>query len=144
MYTYDDLIADVKIEAQKLKAYATKDELQKLNWMRLSPLNAKQCFYGQMTGSCFSQRAAELIENCCERYFKRDALEGACIESRNANVDEIIANVNGIQVDGFFNNRTTAAKPSHYSSIEVYIAMEGANYKSLLAFLKDETQTLEL
>ena len=54
----------VKLEAKNLKENATKKELKKLDFDELKPNHHESCIYGQMTGSCFSKRAVELINGC--------------------------------------------------------------------------------
>lgn len=59
----------VKKEAANLKKNATKEELAKLDFDRLDGDSPYSCMYGQMTGHCYSNRASELIFNCCERVY---------------------------------------------------------------------------
>jgi hypothetical protein len=72
-YTFEQLKEDVRKEAEALKIHATKEEREKLNFKDLFPESIYQCIYGQMTGSCSSIRAANLIESCACRYV-RDAM----------------------------------------------------------------------
>lgn len=57
-------------EATNLKKYATPEELDKLTLERLNPANVFNCIYGQMTGSCNSARALELIQKCCPKAYQ--------------------------------------------------------------------------
>jgi hypothetical protein len=61
----------VKKEASKLKEYATQEELEQLDFNTLRPYVSYNCIYGQMTGSCYSDRANELILKCAERVYIR-------------------------------------------------------------------------
>lgn len=63
-----ELIELVKEEASKLKKFATKEELDRLDFKRIDPMSGFDCIYGQMTGSCFSTRALELVQKCAIPY----------------------------------------------------------------------------
>lgn len=62
-------------EAFNLKKYATPEELRRLNIENLNPLSVYECIYGQMTGSCNSKRALELIQKCCSEGYKSNESE---------------------------------------------------------------------
>lgn len=51
----------VKNELDTIKAKATKYEIEKLNFRSFSHNLSNRCIYGQMTGSCYSERAKELM-----------------------------------------------------------------------------------
>lgn len=59
-------------EAKNLRKLATREEKDQLNLVTLNPRNEWKCIYGQMTGSCFSDRAEELIVKSCQRVYKFD------------------------------------------------------------------------
>ena len=65
-----ELEAFVIEEATNLKKYATKEELAKLNYNHLEGDNRFKCIYGQMTGTCDSNRASNLIFLCVSRVYK--------------------------------------------------------------------------
>lgn len=122
-------------EAVKLKQYATKEELDNLDLKDLDPLDEDSCIYGQMTGGCNSERAQELIMLCANRVYD--------VKHVDHNFD-LNANVNGSP----YKVRKISSRSQQYQSpIEMLIYSsnggEGAQAK-LIAFLKDETQTLEL
>ena len=56
-------------EATNLKQYATAAELDRLNLKLMSGDSKSHCIYGQMTGSCTSERAAYLIKLCATRVY---------------------------------------------------------------------------
>lgn len=64
----EDLNELVKKEAKKLREFATKDELNKLDFIILDSTSTENCIYGQMTGSCYSSRASELLNLCAIPY----------------------------------------------------------------------------
>ena len=83
-----------------------------------------------MTGNCFSERAVELIEASCKRVFA-DASDGG---------DTLKGVLNGSPKKS---NRDT-----YWSPIEIFITkkrnVKNGNNKRLVAFLKGETETLDL
>lgn len=77
MKSQDTLKQLVLKEATALRQQATKEELGKLDLNWFDAGSAYSCIYGQMTDSCNSERAQELIVNCCERIYKTDGGYGA-------------------------------------------------------------------
>jgi len=57
-----DYLYLVKKEIRYLKKNASRKELLRLNFKKLNPLLSRSCIYGQMTDSCYSDRARELIQ----------------------------------------------------------------------------------
>lgn len=110
-------------EATNLKKYATKEELDKLDYATLKEDDIFHCVYGQMTSLCFGYRATQLIDKCID--FKYQHL--------------------------YKNNKPIISKRydnnCYYSPIERFlIAYKGSKkIKKLIDFLKDENiKTLEL
>lgn len=116
-------------EATNLKIHARKDELAKLDIKRLDPESYSGCVYGQITGNCTNKRAIELIGLCCERVYT---------PGKENYFDTTI----GATLNGAPSGRESG-RIGFYSPIELYITKKEQNDK-LVAFLKDETQTLEL
>lgn len=69
-----ELINLVKEEAKKLKELGKDFELERLSFDNLNPSSKSSCIYGQITGSCFSDRAEELIKSSCKRVYNRKRL----------------------------------------------------------------------
>jgi hypothetical protein len=141
-YTFDQLKEDVRKEAEALKIHATNEERERLDFEILDPNNMHNCIYGQMTGYCFSTRSAILINECCVRYFKHDIMPGFYEESTD--FDRIKRGVNGATVNGFIGERTEPFSSCHFSAIEAYILLPEAKNANLIAFLRGETDNLEL
>jgi len=118
----------VKQEAKNLKKFATKRELDKLNFDRLVPENAERCIYGQMTGSCWNGRAIQLIEKSCSRVYN-EGQEGNSLRD---------CKLNG--------SPKKKQRHSYYSPIEVFIYkdgnMENGANERLIKYLKGEIRTL--
>lgn len=116
----------VKQEADLLKQYATKEELAELDFSELFPTQINLCIYGQMTGFCFSTRATELIKKCAKPFSKDPQTYDSL-------------------VDGSFKNAQSGyGGRLDYTAIEFYICQDGAKNANLIAYLKGETQNLEL
>lgn len=121
-YTFDQLKEDVRKEAEALKIHATKEERGRLVFELLNPHNIMQCYYGLMCGNCESSRAIELIKKCAP----------TMLQSGN----------NGMQPIGRLNNIEMISY--YYSPIEGYAQKPEARNENLIAYLRGETETLEL
>jgi hypothetical protein len=145
MYTFEQLKEDVRKEAEALKVHATKEELKHINLKDFDPTSYSGCIYGMCTGDCHSERAAELIELCCVRFFRSRADGTSGFTAiRYEGLEGLIKRVNGAKVDDFTATRTSMTTPTHFSAIEAYILLPEANNANLIAFLRGEAETLEL
>ena len=54
-------------EIENIRKYATKEEKGKLDAETFDGSMENTCVYGQMTGSCSSDRAKELIAKCIDK-----------------------------------------------------------------------------
>lgn len=140
-YTFEQLKEDVRKEAEALRIHATKEERERLDIDNLDPSAISSCIYGLMTGGCFSNRAATLINKCCVRYFTGEVLPDPTYD--HIDMARVQRSVNGKKVSGFIKSRTSIGKP-HYSAIEAYILLPEANNANLIAYLRGETDTLTL
>jgi hypothetical protein len=136
-YTKKQFLADVAAEAKALKNHATKEELERLNVKCMNPEFPSTCIYGQMTGNCRSERATELIELCCKRFFVNDYCSARLADGFEA----IQKRVNGEKLD---NIKLDRAQLNHFSSIETYILTPENKSGELIAFLRDERKDLVL
>ena len=71
----------VKVEADNIKKHATQEEINRLEFGILDPKNSKLCIYGQMTGSCFSDRANELVQSCASECHEQYNFEHVPIDA---------------------------------------------------------------
>jgi hypothetical protein len=129
------IIEAAKIEAAKneirlLRQNATPEELQKLDFEQLSPTHPKRCIYGQMTGSCYSERAAALLNICATPFTKH----GVSYTSRYRVSRGRETGENPFDVKAMGNIRL------YYSTLENLIApcYPGIN-ENIIAYLKGET-----
>jgi hypothetical protein len=139
MYTFKQLKEDVRKEAEALKIHATKEERGKLNIKRLQPETRYGCIYGGMTGDCDSDRAIELISKCACRFI----VDNSFTEIEEEGFERIRKKVNGVKVDDLQDKRH-GSKQAHYSAIEAYILLPDAKNTNLIAYLRGETEMLEL
>lgn len=130
-----ELIAAVKVEAANLRKYATKEELNRLDFNTFSTSLSKSCVYGQMTGNCFSYRSSQLIGECAPftlRSLAKDSLYDN-IKLFNSNLSDRLV----------------------WSPIENYIFLDSeenseqwkfqnTQNKKLISYLKGETDELNL
>lgn len=115
----------VKQEADNIKRFATADEIGRLDFEDLNPKSFNKCIYGQMTGNCSSDRAIDLLNDCTKPFSCRlDYREEPIVScfSQSLRLDD----ENG------------------FSPIEYYITKSYAKNDGLIAYLKSETDTLEL
>lgn len=139
MYTKKQFLEDVAKEAKALKEHATPEELAKLDFRKLDPHSSYSCIYGQMTGSCVSERANELISNCAKtlidfeaygRWDVDDAVEAATAVAPTKSI--------------LYHNRDKD-KLKYISTLEAYIMLDDeAQNKNLIDFLKGERKDLVL
>jgi hypothetical protein len=140
-YTFEQLKEDVRKEAEALKVHATKEELAKLDFDKLDPQSPSECYYGQMTGSCASSRAHTLIAKCCSVMVVNAGYEpeGVGVASIMTKKPVSKSYMRQIRDDG---DNITYLK--YISAMEAYIMLPEAKNANLIAFLRGETETLEL
>lgn len=143
-YTVEQFLEDVKKEAAAIKLRATPEELARIHIDTFDPTDYKYCIYGQMTGDCTSLRAADLILACCPRYIKNgidvNSFENFGDPVREANGDRI----GGVNNGNDLRSHRLGTTLEHISALEAYILVPGAHADQIVAYLKGETETLEL
>lgn len=116
----------VRKEAKNLIKNATDSERAELTIENLYSQSATRCIYGQMTGSCYSRRAVELIEDSCEKVYRRTTSDG------------ITGELNG--------KPSETSRNWYWSPIEIFIDLPlnkvNGNNRRLVAYLKGETKRL--
>lgn len=130
MITKEKLINLVKIEADNLKKFVSKEDLYKLEFYKLQSNNVYLCIYGQITVDRYSDKARYLIEKCCTVFI--------------SNIDifnPYTVNLNTIKEDTVFTNR-------NFTTIECFISIDenkknGNNFR-LIEYLKGESDILVL
>jgi hypothetical protein len=128
MMTMEKLKPLVRREAEKLKGFATKEELSRLSLESLDSDDVRYCIYGQITGHCASARAVELLNLCAKPY----SLGLLKYEPTRKRVFK--------RKDCYF----VPLDPT-YSAIEFFIChADKEALAALIAYLKGETEILDI
>lgn len=146
MITEKQLIADVAHEVKSLRLNATKEELERLNLGKIDPASPSRCIYGQMTDSCDSFRAKELMDESCVRVVTEKQFDGVPMSGRLS-----FEEVKGLK-KGKYKGQTWRTKMSsdynrsysYLSMLELYISLKGARVDNIIAYLKGESEELDL
>lgn len=120
-------------EATKLREYATQEEKDNLS-LNIEPHRATKCVYGLMTGNCFSKRAMDLINACCEKVYA----------TNNKSVYPDECELNGTPS---LLSRPEYRRITYYSPIEVIIFPRWGGQKAvnqLIPYIKGETDHIEI
>lgn len=132
--TKKQFLADVMHEINALRQHASIVEKGRLNFNYFDPNSKLNCLYGQMTGSCKSARASELIDLCCIRVVINDG--------ELDSFADILPKVNGAY------NRFEFENGRRYidllSSLEGYIMADTAKNEKVIQYIKGETDNLTL
>lgn len=122
------------VEAKKLKMAATKEEISKLNIGTCDADSFRRCIYGQMTGTCESERAKELISLCCEKIY----------DARNSFIIAA-SKLNGRPFDETKFTKSKVRAWNYVSPIECLVLGRNAGREAvnvLIPFLKGETKKI--
>lgn len=133
MYTFEQFKEDVRKEAEALKIHATVEERERLSEALLRPELIDRCIYGLMTGNCRSERAMQLIKSCCKAYILNAEFKPISGDTDWNKVYTAPTDVIGAE-----------GSLTYLSAIEAYIILPEAKNANLIAFLRGETETLEL
>lgn len=109
-------------EAQKLLLYAESEELMNLDADLLNYDDAHLCIYGLLTGSCWSGRAAHLL-NLCAVPCTRDLMR--IVPAIHAKFER-------------------GSDRHVFSAIEHYITLPSSNCDKLVGFLRGEIKELSI
>lgn len=122
----------VRGEAANLREAITEEEASNLNFANLNASNAFGCIYGQMTGYCYSDRAQNLIESCCQRVF-----------------NVVVSGWEAIK-ESILNGPPRSINPSdrsseYFSPIEKFLFFSTPEeQQNLIKYLKKEVETLDI
>jgi len=137
-----DLKELVKKEVANLKKFATVKERRRLSFLNLGAESTERCIYGQMTGSCFSERANQLIVKCCE-----EVLE---VTKYQWNLCDTVTKTCKPTLDNTCTGRTLlSGYNTWYSPIEIFISYNefGGGSPSdslkLIEYLRNKRKTLD-
>ncbi len=139
-----EFIAAVEHEVKTLKEFATKEELKNLDLDYFDPTHKQKCIYGQMTGTCTSRRAKELMDQTC--ILVTNGKNSGTREFKKENYSNVKRFINGantgqgwiIKEDDVYRN------VAYLSALEAYICLKDAKTKHIIEFLRGEVETLKL
>lgn len=141
-----DFLRDVLHEVEMLRQHATPEEIAKLNLENFCPTSKSQCIYGQMTGTCISDRARELMAVACIRCMNLPTTDEIDLQQGRIDIDDPEFVINGEYTEqtwkevSVFNVRNFQTM----TVLEAYIITRYANIKGIMAYLKGEADTLSL
>lgn len=138
--TKKQFLADVKHEIDMLKLHATKEELSYLNFKTFIPESPNDCIYGQITGTCESNRAKYLMEKCCIRMWDFSDVEFG-IKGR---LMENASYINGAFDSSLLWRYGSRDTYDYLSALEGYIQTSDAKNAEIIAYLRDEREDLVL
>ena len=118
-------------EATRLKKFATSKEIANLNFSTLDVEDSNKCVYGQMTGTCYSERALQLITKCCPRIY--DCRDEYLLPSEGR--------LNGEP----YNCDPITRRLEYHSAIEVLIFYQNGGRPAadqIVSFIKGETKKI--
>lgn len=117
-----EFLLEVMAELENIKAKATIEEIDKLVFDTFNHESVTVCIYGQMTGRCDSKRAIEITPKTYEYISGK-----------------------GYNFRGQDYNKRLKLSANNYTPLEKYLyIVKKPMHKKIIAYLKGETDTLEL
>lgn len=145
-----EFLKDVEHEIKMLRQHATKNELENL-LDYIDGQSVSSCIYGQLTGSCESLRAKELMNKSCIRVvhdnkdgFKLSLISGLWQKRENETFRDIKKFINDEYNSQMWKLLEGERNYEYYSALEVYILLKGSKHKNILNYLKYKTNELSL
>ena len=145
-FNLQDLFERVQQEATELKKRLTPEEIAKLDSVNIKNTE-DQCVYGQLTGNCSSERAFDLMQDCCLKVYTVHRMD---TEERKQGKEWLTLNGSPKEKE-----RRGKYNYDYFSPIESLLALVDEeqvgtiftppeNIKNLIAYLKGETEELIL
>lgn len=142
MITREQFLKDVMAEIEGIKETATNEEKKRLDIDFLDPMRTDRCIYGLLTGDCMEARAREIMDVSCKRVWN---LAGDGVyQNRYRFLDSVLENVNGDYESRRTWDNGKDARLTYLSALEGYIALNDAKNEEIIAYIKGDTDTLEL
>ena len=148
-----EFLQAVEAEVHAIKLHATTKEIGRL----LSKFNGQtqtKCVYGQLTGSCESSRAKELMELSCQRVVATELNSKRRLQFVSSFFTKAIARRNFTALKDFVRPAGTGMKMwdedsgyrnyDYLSALETYILMNNSNDTSIINYLKGTSDSLDL
>lgn len=135
-----DFLDAVEHEIKSLKENALPEEIAKLDFDKFDHESPFNCIYGQMTGTCASNRAKALMSKCCIK-----ALDNS-LEILKSGSPVFFKSIRDYVFKS--NNKkswTSVVRTFKFlSALEAYIYLKDAKNEHIISFLKGETKRLKL
>lgn len=131
--TREELCKLVLLEADNIKKNCSEEEISKLDFEHLDPSNPRKCIYGQMTGSCFTERTLDLVVNL-PNHFEHIY----DYEQENIPLDEVLNAEATFRFDPIEEHKLV------FSPIEVYITLPEADNENLINYIKGISKELNI
>ena len=148
-----EFLQAVKAEVRAIKLHATTDEIGKL----LSEFNGENqtgCVYGQLTGSCESSRAKELMELSCQRVVATELNSKRRLRFVSSFFTNAVSRKTFTALKDFVRPAGTDLKMwdeedgyrnyDYLSALETYILMNNSNHRSIINYLRGTSDSLDL
>lgn len=139
-----NFLKDVRHEIEMLREHTTEAEKSKLDFHLFNPHFKSKCIYGQLTGSCESVRAKELMDKCCIKVMN---LKESYFLAYSPSVDDERFVINGKydgQTWGNYFDGLFIRSYSYMSALEAYIFTDNCDAKDVMDYIKGEIDNLEL
>lgn len=123
---------EVKKEASAIREYATNEQKSKLCIDTFYPELYDSCIYGQLTGDCFSSETIELMNKCNTYLAYKDVY--------TSSINEELRLAKPIKANTISRDRCYP----FYTSLELYICLDGAKIEDLINYIKGEQKEFNL
>lgn len=132
-------------EVRKLKKNATEQELSRLDLECLNPDGSENCIYGQMTGSCWSARAWQLLRECTATPLSSYGVPQPQ-EITDRGIEPIVEDLYKESTFGHESDSFGRRGRTRFSALEIYISLYRHTEKveRIINYLKGETTKLDL
>jgi hypothetical protein len=146
-----EFLQAVKAEVRAIKLHATTDEIGRL----LSEFNGEtqaKCVYGQLTGSCESPRAKELMELSCQRVVATELNSKRRLRFVSSFFTNAVSRKTFTALKDFVRPAGTSLKMwieedrnyDYLSALETYILTDNSNDTAIINYLKGTSDSLNL
>ena len=147
--TKENFLLAVRHEIDALKKHADPREIHGLRFSTFDPDSPQDCIYGQMTESCTSDRAKELMYLCVLAIsdFSLDS-EGSWKSRTSKTILESGMNgsfdAQGWKKDSRVSLTGNRRNYSYMTALEVYILLKTDSHEQVINYLKGNLDTLTL
>lgn len=148
-----EFLQAVEAEVHAIKLHATTNEIGRLLSKFIGEKQTK-CVYGQLTGSCESPRAKELMELSCQRVVATELNSKRRLKFVSSFFTKAIPRKTFTALKNFVRPAGTGLKMweensgdrnyDYLSALETYILMDNSNDTAIINYLKGTSDSLNL